>query len=354
MAHRDDRPLFGHCVAHVAQHGGVSARAALTTLLVLSCAPAPRAELPTSATASAAPLVSSAAPLRRNSAVPVESASAAPALSTPSRSTASNATSPEPLPRCGTPNPDPRRAVCAPGKRADQCAACPAWSSFLGEEGGDVHVLAYGSFTGSYEEALVALSGCGHHSEKYGGTALLRAVDGGFVPIVYVPGFTADQCEKVAISGVDRLACREKYALNGRTAMTMAAVADFKARRIDTLLSTECESGVDVEQVKWIESPSLGVSVRVSYGVKRSNDGSFCRDLPGQSARSATLEYGLEGIDFVPSTSSKKLLARFGNDQSAPLDPEVQKVTQPSSKVPKEWLPSQSGYDFIELCDPSL
>lgn len=154
----------------------------------------------------------------------------------------------------------------------------------------------------------MVVGGCEPHSENYGALLLVRKVDGGWAKVVYLRGVVPRCCEAGAkVGGATRVVCLETYGMNGGTYVTQASLIDFRARRVDLLVHTECEDGIDVEGVHWSDAEKSKLRVSVTHGEQRDNDGSGCVRVGGTS-RPADLDYVETNGEFVPTPATEQQL----------------------------------------------
>jgi hypothetical protein len=218
-------------------------------------------------------------------------------------------------------------------------------------EGGTPSIFLRGSFATTSPEALVDLPGCEGHVLNYAGLVLTREVQGGWVPISYLPGFSRADCDaRLEPSGLSRLACLELRGLNSGTYEQIASVLDFRQPRPEWLLSSQCEEGYDIDAVTWSGALPPTVEVRVTYGAQRDNDGDHCFEMSGPQRRLA-LRYEQTPVGFRPDNNALADLLRLLPPVSAEqrLDPAVAAATGFQQKVPAELLPRPGESSFVDL-----
>lgn len=217
---------------------------------------------------------------------------------------------------------------------------CPNFSG-MPEGRGRAALLRQGSFSGPYPEALVEVMLCEAHSNNFGGTALVRKVDGGWVPTGYVAGFVPRSCSSHrGADGLERLACFESYGLNQGTYTTSASVVDFAAKTYDVLSEAECEEARDVKGMRWHSStPSdLSVELVVEAGLRRDNAGFACLTVGG-SARLLRLRYDARDAGYVPTAQAEGLLPKLlpKSDPDFAVTPSVAAAMLPSAAPVTSW-----------------
>ncbi len=180
----------------------------------------------------------------------------------------------------------PVSAVCGGSARAcerpDYAADCS----------GDARasILAMGSFTGPYSEALVILDMPDQIFGASGGTVLVRKTSTGWLPIGYLENLTPKACTKRRGSdGLDRLVCVQNDGAGGSTLVTSVYVLDFSNERYDSIITAFCGQGDKVTSATWSgRANSFDIEVTLLRGVQHDNNIGACEGLRPNSENCET------------------------------------------------------------------
>jgi hypothetical protein len=248
-------------------------------------------------------------------------------------------------PGCGRtrrPGVNPVAAVCDGNER--DCR-CPDYASHC-EGQGRASLVALGSFTGRYREALVTFEASGPYA-TWTGTVLVRNTRKGWLPVGHLSDVVLKGCSKRrGKDGLDRLACRE----GDGAYVTGAVVLDIGHEHYDELISGLCEQGRVVQGVDWLPgSSSFDVQVTFEHAGRHENTGEACRRASGEAAM-AKLSYRLRPEGYVPGSRTLALL-RTIDSTSVTSDPGGNTAVAPDPGAPTDpyLLPRRSLLQFTEV-----